>query len=101
MTGSSQDISDEEKTLANTASAKKRMRQNARRHARNKAVTTRARTYLKLARQGVDMKEADAADTVRRAISELDRAAAKGVIHRNNADRRKRRLMKRLQAAQD
>jgi small subunit ribosomal protein S20 len=56
---------------------------------------------LKRARQAVDMKEADAADSVRKAISELDRAAAKGVIHRNNADRRKRRLMKRLQAAKD
>ena len=87
--------------MANIASAKKRMRQNTRRRARNKAVTTRARTYLKLARQAVDTKEAEAAEAVRKAISELDRAASKGVIHRNNADRRKRRLMKRLQAAQD
>jgi small subunit ribosomal protein S20 len=77
------------------------MRQNGRRRTRNREVTTRARTYLKRARQAVDMKEADAADSVRKAISELDRAAAKGVIHRNNADRRKRRLMKRLQAVRD
>jgi small subunit ribosomal protein S20 len=77
------------------------MRQNARRRARNRAVTTRARTYLKRARQGIDLKEADAAEAVHRAISELDRAASRGVIHRNNADRRKRRLMKRLRAAQD
>jgi small subunit ribosomal protein S20 len=87
--------------LANTASAKKRMRQNARRRIRNRAVITRARSYLKRARQAVDMREEDAAGAVRRAVSELDRAAAKGVIHHNSADRRKRRLMKRLRAAQD
>ena len=86
--------------MANTASAKKRMRQNARRRLVNRTVTTRARTYLKRARQAVDEGEAAAADAVRQAISELDRAAAKGVLHKNNADRRKRRLMKRLQAAQ-
>jgi small subunit ribosomal protein S20 len=92
---------DQEDELANTASAKKRMRQNARRRTRNRAVITRARSYLKRARQAVDTREEDAAASVRQAVSELDRAAAKGVIHRNNAGRRKRRLMKRLRAAQD
>ena len=87
--------------MANTASAKKRMRQNARRQVMNRTVITRARTYLKRARQAIDAGKADAAGSVREAISELDRAAAKGVIHKNNADRRKRRLMKRLRAIQD
>lgn len=77
------------------------MRQNARRHMVNRAVITRARTYLKRAREAIDAREPDAAEAVRKAISELDRAATKGVFHRNNTDRRKRRLMKRLQAAQD
>lgn len=42
----------------------------------------------------------DAVETVRAAISELDRAARKGVIHPNNAARRKSRLLRKLNAAQ-
>jgi small subunit ribosomal protein S20 len=64
-------------------------------------VLTRARGYLKRAREAVDLHEEQAAATVHKAVSELDRAAVKGVIHRNNADRRKRRLMKRLRASRD
>lgn len=83
--------------MANIRSAKKRMRQNPKRQARNVRIRTRARTYVKLARTSIDGQDAAAATVaVKQAISELDRAAAKGVIHRNNASRRKARLMKQL-----
>jgi small subunit ribosomal protein S20 len=85
--------------LANTKSAIKRMRQNERRRARNRAVRSRMRTFVKRANTAIVAGEEDAAEAVRAAISELDRAAQKGVIHRNNAARRKSRLMKKLHAA--
>ncbi len=83
--------------MANIRSAKKRMRQNPKRQARNVRIRTRARTYVKLARTSIDGQDPAAATAaVKQAISELDRAAARGVIHRNNASRRKARLMKQL-----
>ena len=85
-----------EAKLANTASAKKRIRQNEKRRLQNKLIRTRARTFVKRARTAVDASEEGAAQAVQEAIRELDRAAAKGVIHRRNASRRKSRLMKQL-----
>lgn len=84
--------------MANTRSAKKRIRQNVKRRARNKAVRTRARTFVNRARLAIADDPESAAEAVRQAVSELDRAASKGVIHRNNAARRKRRLMRHLTA---
>jgi small subunit ribosomal protein S20 len=85
--------------LANTRSAKKRIRQSERRRVHNRTFRAQARTSVKQARtavaSGVDSQEA-----VRSAISQLDKAASKGVIHRNNAARRKSRLVKRMVAAQ-
>jgi small subunit ribosomal protein S20 len=85
--------------LANTRSAKKRIRQTARRHANNRVVRTRARSTVKQAKTALESSDPAAETAVRKAISELDRAAAKGVIHKNNAARRKRRLAKRLAAS--
>ena len=85
--------------MANTKSALKRMRQAEKRHQRNQAVKTATRTYVKKARIAIAQDPAEARDEVIAAISALDRAAKKGVIHRNNAARRKSRLMKRLNAA--
>ncbi|HLB65513.1 MAG TPA: 30S ribosomal protein S20 [Anaerolineales bacterium] len=82
--------------MANTRSAKKRMRQNPKRRLHNRAVQSRARSHLRLARKAIGGTETGAGDAVRKAISELDRAASKGVIHKNNAARRKSRLMKKL-----
>ncbi len=85
--------------MANTRSAKKRIRQNEKRRLRNKAVRTRTRRQIKQARTALEAGDPEAArGAVLKAVSELDRAASKGVIHRNNASRRKRRLMKRLAA---
>jgi small subunit ribosomal protein S20 len=91
-----------EDTLANLASAKKRIRQNAKRRIRNRIYSSQARTYVKRARIALETNDAESAiDAVRQAVSKLDRAASKGVIHRKNAARRKSRLMKRLAALEE
>ncbi len=87
--------------MANTASAIKRVRSNARKAARNKIVRSRARTVVRKARAEMEQQDPAAARAaVLDAVSALDRAASKGVIHKNNASRRKGRLMKRLAARQ-
>ena len=66
---------------------------------RNKADRTRARNHVRIARAALDARDPEkAAAAVRLAAIELDRAAAKGVIHSKNAARRKGRLMKQLAA---
>lgn len=83
--------------MANTASAKKRVRQNEKRRTRNRVWLTRARSTVKQARIAIDAKDSAASvEAVNEAISELDRAASKGVIHKRNAARRKSRLLKKL-----
>lgn len=83
--------------LANTKSAIKRIKQNHKRRLRNRLVTGRARTYVKQARFEIaNGTPEDARAATRNAISALDKAAEKGIIHKNNAARRKSRLMHRL-----
>lgn len=80
--------------MANTASAEKAARQSVTRHARNRWYRTRARTFIKRARLHLAQgQQAEAQAAVRLACEALDRAASKGVIHANNAARRKSRLM--------
>lgn len=88
--------------MPNLASAKKRMRIEAKRHARNKAVKSAVRTQVTRARSAIaaNASEPTTAEAVLAAISQLDRAVTKGVLHRNNAARRKSRLMARLNQAQ-
>jgi small subunit ribosomal protein S20 len=84
--------------LANTRSALKRIRSSEKKRQRNRIFRSSARTYVKKARQSIieqgRTEESQAA--VRQAISALDKAAQKGVIHKNNAARRKARLVKML-----
>jgi len=81
--------------LANTLSAEKRARQALKHAERNRWYRTRARTFVKRARLNlVQGQMAEAEDAVRRACQALDVAAQKGAIHRNNASRRKSRLMR-------
>jgi len=82
--------------LANIKSAIKRQKQSEKRRLRNRVYRGRARTFVAQARVAIVGEDQNAAEAVRTAISELDRAAAKGVIHKNNAARRKSRLVKRL-----
>ena len=85
--------------MANIKSQIKRNRQNLVRHERNKAVRselkTRARSAVTAAEAGAD----DADEKLRAAISRIDTAASKGVIHRNAAARRKSRLMAKVAQA--
>ena len=83
--------------MANIKSQIKRNRQNEKRRVQNRIFRGRARTFVAKARTALDSgngEETQAA--VLKAVSELDRAATKGIIHKNNAARRKSRLMKRL-----
>jgi small subunit ribosomal protein S20 len=85
--------------MPNNAAAEKRMRQEQKRRAFNRSTKSIVKTEVTKARHAVITNSVSAElanDAVRAAISELDRAAKKGVIHRNNAARRKSRLMKQL-----
>jgi len=84
--------------MPNNAAAEKRMRQERKRRLHNRMVKSIVKTQITKARQAIDAGEEDAEEAVRAAVSELDRAAKKGVIHHNNAARRKSRLMKQLNA---
>ena len=70
------------------------------RRLRNKSVRSRSKTAVKEAEQLIAAGDTEKAKGgVTAAVSSLDRAAAKGVIHPNNAARRKSRLMKKLNKA--
>ena len=87
--------------MPNNPAAEKRMRQEQRRRGFNRSTKSIVKTNITKARQAIAAPSisSEAADeVVRKAISELDKAAKKGVIHRNNAARRKSRLMKQLNA---
>ena len=80
--------------MANIKGQIKRNRQNERRHVRNKAVRSELKTRVKAAQDAADAGAPDAADTMRLAQKRLDKAGAKGRIHKNAASRRTSRLMK-------
>jgi len=83
--------------LANIKSQIKRNKQNEKRRLRNRNHLGRTRTYVKRARASIATGVfEDAVEPTREAISALDKAAEKGIIHKNNAARRKSRLMKHL-----
>jgi small subunit ribosomal protein S20 len=80
--------------VANSRSARKRIRASERKHLRNRGVRSAVRTRITKARRALLGTEADgAAELVLAAVRELDRAAEKGILHPNNANRRKSRLM--------
>ncbi len=81
--------------MANIKSQIKRNRQNEKRAARNKAVRSELKTRTKVASTAAAEGAEDAAELVRLAVKRIDSAAAKGVIHKNAAARRKSRLMKK------
>lgn len=84
--------------MANTKSALKAIRQNARRRSRNRIVRGKARTAVKRAARAIDSGSPTAAAELRAAQSQLDKAAQKGVIHPNAAARHKSRLARRARA---
>jgi small subunit ribosomal protein S20 len=86
-----------EEVLANKKSAIKRIKQNDKRRLRNRHFRGTARRFVVRARTAMEGDDLEAARTATMsAVSALDKAAEKGVIHKNNASRRKGRLMKKL-----
>ena len=85
--------------MANLKSAIKRIRQNKKRRLRNRVYRGEARTYIRDARASMLSENLEEARvSTLKAVKALDKAAEKGVIHKNNAARRKSRLMKQLAA---
>ena len=82
--------------MPNIDSAKKRVRQNAKRTERNHARKSRVRSYTRKVEEALAAGDKDAAiAALREAEPELMRGASKGVIHRNTAQRKVSRLAKR------
>lgn len=89
--------------MPNIKSAIKRTRVSERRHIRNRSAKSAVRTFVKTAERSIrtaSVSEALTVEAVAKAIKELDSAASKGILHKNNAARRKSRLMKKLNQAQ-
>ncbi len=87
--------------MANKKSAIKRLRSAKRRQLRNRNFRGQARTAVKKARQKIEAgRLEEAQEAVRVASVALDKAAQKGIIHKNNAARRKSRLMQQLNRAE-
>ncbi len=85
--------------MANIKSQIKRNKQNEKARLRNKAVRSELRTRTKSAVAAAESGAGNAAEAQRLAMKRIDKAATKGVIHKNAAARRKSRLAKRLAAA--
>jgi len=84
-----------EEKLANSSSARKRIRSAERKHEQNRGVRSAVRTAVVKARRAVVAADPAEADSlVRLASSALDKAAEHGILHARNASRRKSRLMK-------
>lgn len=82
--------------MANIKSQIKRNLQNEKRAARNKAVRSELKTRTKAAVTAAGAGEENVDELTRLAVKRIDMAAAKGVIHKNAAARKKSRLMKRV-----
>jgi small subunit ribosomal protein S20 len=86
--------------VANIKSQIKRNRQNEKRRVRNKAVRSELRTRTKNAVAAAEAGGEELVEATRLAIKKLDKAASKGVIHKNQAARRKSRLLAQIAKAQ-
>jgi small subunit ribosomal protein S20 len=85
--------------VANIKSQIKRNRQNEAARQRNKAVRSELKTRRKTAFASAASGAEGAAEALRQAVKRIDKAAAKGIIHKNKAARDKSRLMSRANAA--
>ena len=85
--------------MPNIKSAKKRVKVIATKTAQNKATKSALKTAVKKAYVAVDTNADNKAEAVRLAIKKIDKAAAKGLMHKNTAARSKASLMQRLNAS--
>lgn len=85
--------------MANTASAKKRIRQTIRRTAINRARISRIRTFVKQVESAINAGNKDAAvEAFKAAMPEMQRGVTKGVLHQNTVSRKLSRLSARIKA---
>jgi len=84
--------------MANIKSQIKRIRQNEVRRERNRSVRSELKTRTKSALASAEAGAENAEETLRVAMRRIDKAAAKGIIHPNQAARRKSRLMRHVNA---
>lgn len=85
--------------MPNIKSAKKRVLVNKTKAARNKSTNSALKTAIKKANAAIDTNAADKAEVVNAAFAKIDQAAAKGLIHKNNAARKKSALASKLNKA--
>lgn len=85
--------------MPNIKSAKKRVKVLATKSARNKSVSTNLKTTIKKANIAIVNKSDESQEAVRCAIKKIDQACAKGLLHKNNAARKKSQLVCRLNQA--
>ena len=82
--------------MPNIKSAKKRVVVNATKAARNKATNSALKTAIKKANAAIEANDSAKAEAVKVAVKKLDQAAAKGLLHKNNAAHKKSQLVNKL-----
>ncbi len=82
--------------MPNIKSAKKRVIVNATKAARNKSANSALKTAIKKANAAIEANDAGKAEAVKVAVKKLDQAAAKGLLHKNNAAHKKSQLVTKL-----
>ena len=82
--------------MPNIKSAKKRVLISEANYQRNKAYRSSLRTAIKKANAAIDTNAADMGETVKVAVKKIDQAAVKGILHKNNAARKKSGLIVRM-----
>ena len=85
--------------MANIKSAKKRVKVNSAKNLRNKMFNSQLRTDIKKANAAIEEGTSDKAQVVRVAVKRIDQAAAKGILHKKTAARKKSALDKKLHAS--
>ena len=85
--------------MPNIKSAKKRVLVNATKAAKNKATNSALKTAIKKANAAIEAGDANKAEAVKVAVKKLDQAAAKGLLHKNNAAHKKSQLVNKLNKA--
>ena len=85
--------------MPNIKSAKKRVKVNATKALRNKAMKSNLKTILKKADAAIAENSADKEAVVKLAVKGLDQAGAKGLLHKNNVARKKSNLVSKLNKA--
>jgi small subunit ribosomal protein S20 len=84
--------------MPNIKSAKKRVALSQASYEKNKALRSSLKTSIKKADAAIDAKSADASEAVKAAVVKIDKAVGKGILHKNNAARKKSALVTKLNA---